>query len=222
MKNEETRPIEIFLALEHPVVIAGVENYLRANDRARVIGYASSLVDTMRRARGSVDIVILDLQPIPQMVKELRAALPETKAIVFSGREDPDAILDAVQAGARGYVSKAASEHEFLKAIEAVHSGDICYTEQASRVLVDEAIRERAQRSVELSPSEREVLKWLIRRRPEATEVAKGRTSEERADHLRSSVPAIEAHRERLMKKLQVQTLARLKRYAIENGIIDV
>lgn len=211
MLGKVDRQIEIFLALEYPVVTAGAEQYLRSNTDVRIVGHASRLGDAVQRVRKSADVVIVDLPPIPEAVTTLCSAAPETNVIVFTSRDDEDFVLHAAQSGARGIVSKTASKEEFSKAIEAVVSGDTYFSERASKILVDEAIRERARRTVELSSREREVLR----------EVAMGRTSKEISDRLDLSIGAVEAHRESVMDKLHIHTTARLTQYAIANGLID-
>jgi RNA polymerase sigma factor (sigma-70 family) len=128
--------------------------------------------------------------------------------------DHPEYVLGAVRAGADGYLLKSATPAEVREAVRAVAQGREAFsprvTHQLSHALRDEAARSASRDRLEqLTPREREVL----------ARVAAGRTSREIADEFGISHRTVETHRESIMRKLQIRTVAGLTRFALEAGI---
>jgi DNA-binding NarL/FixJ family response regulator len=126
-------------------------------------------------------------------------------------------VLEAVRAGALGYVLKDAGPAELRDSVRAVNRGEEFFSPQVaatmSAALRSELARDHRQGLVEgLSPREREIL----------TLVASGNTNKEIGAALSISPRTVESHRESLVKKLRIRTVAELTRFAVETGLIDL
>src|SRR5207244_1399263 len=123
-------------------------------------------------------------------------------------------IFRIIQAGAHGYVSKEASPEELLRAIESVAQGQTFYAPQIAQAALNEFVSSggKKQPFVQLTTREREVLALI----------AEGQSNKEVARRLGIGVRTIETHRERIMEKLNIHTVAGLTQFAIRNGVISL
>jgi DNA-binding NarL/FixJ family response regulator len=119
-------------------------------------------------------------------------------------------ILSAFEAGARGFVLKSHDELELVEAIKVISQHKPFFTAAASEALLDHLLRPSTRDSV-LTDREREVVQLL----------AEGKSNKEVATLLDISVKTAEAHRATIMRKLEIDSLAELVRYAIRNHLID-
>ena len=209
LKDASSRPITVFVVDEH--VDSGPSLYLKSNDRTRVAGHARDVEEAIREVDRTFDVIVIDVEPIPDAVRKFRKAFPLTKLLVFTMVDDVHSMVRAVHDGAHGFISKATTTRELVRAIEVIYAGGTYFGPHVTRALMEEAARDRMRRNVELTRRELAVL----------TEVAKGCTSREVADRLHLSTKTVEAHREQIMKKLEIYTTAGLTRYAIANHIIE-
>jgi DNA-binding NarL/FixJ family response regulator len=149
------------------------------------------------------------------VVREIRLLGSRTGLLILCMHDHPEYVLGAVRAGADGYILKSAGPAEVREAVRAVAGGREFFghgvTHQLGAALRDETARQTSRNRLELlSPREREVLE----------RVAEGRTSREIADEFGISPRTVETHRESLMKKLEIRTIAGLTRFALEAGLI--
>src|SRR6185436_1601650 len=126
--------------------------------------------------------------------------------------DNKEYIAQSVRLGACGYLRKDTSPAELVRAIKAVHGGEVYFNSTASRVLAD-VLHDGERKSVRpappvLSDREREVLVLI----------AEGLSNKEVADRLKIGVRTAETHRERLMRKLNIHTVAGLTKFAIASG----
>jgi DNA-binding NarL/FixJ family response regulator len=186
-----------------------------------LVAEASDGDDALARiAEHDPDVVVLDIS-MPRrtgldVVIELRRAGPRPAVLILSMHEHPEYVLEAARAGADGYLLKSAGPAEFRRAILAVAKGETVFGGEVARQLNtairEEAARERSRRLLdELTPREREVL----------ARVAAGRTSRDIATEFGISHRTVEAHREGLMRKLDIHSIAGLTRFALEAGLPD-
>jgi two-component system nitrate/nitrite response regulator NarL len=134
--------------------------------------------------------------------------------MVLSMHDNPEYVLEAVRAGADGYILKDVGPSELREAVQAVVEGREYFTDrvthQLSVALREELERERQRSKLDqLTGREREVL----------VRVAKGRTNREIAEEFGISPRTVETHRERVMAKLRIHTVAGLTRFVVENGL---
>ncbi len=217
MKNK----IKLLLADDHPVVLTGLKKSLSAQRCIQVVGEASNGREVLRKARQcSPHIILMDIS-MPGMsglavMKRLRRVLPAIKVIAFTMHDDKEYIQEIVRYGGKGYVLKEASPLELIHAIETVAAGGSFFSATASKVIVNEYVREKAR------TRERRISGLTRREEDVVALIANGASNKEAANQLKASLRTIEKHRERIMKKLHIHHVVDLTRYAIEHQIIKV
>jgi two-component system nitrate/nitrite response regulator NarL len=166
----------------------------------------------------SPDIVLMDID-MPQLnglavTERLRKELPRVKVLVLSMHSQTDFVMRILQSGARGYVLKDAPTEELLQAIETVHSGESFFSPDVARMALNQFVRGPADggSGMQLTPREREVL----------TQIAEGLSNKEVANLLGVGVRTVETHRERIMRKLDIHSVAGLTRFAIAKGFVSL
>ena len=123
-------------------------------------------------------------------------------------------IFRIIQAGAHGYVSKEAKPEELLRAIESVYEGDTFFSPEIARAALDHLVSSGGKRPPfeQLTSREREVLVLI----------AEGKSNKEIAHNLGIGVRTIETHRERIMRRLDIHSVAGLTKFAVANGMIPL
>jgi len=210
---------DLVIADDHAVVRTGIRSVLEGVEGVRVVGEASDgreAIDLIREH--APDCAVLDVN-MPEMtglevVRALRDEAWEGAVLILSMHDDPQYVLEAIRAGADGYVLKDADPAEVRTALTDVLAGrehlPERVTHQLSVALRTELDRDRRQaRLDQLTPREREVM----------MEIARGRTNRETGDLLGISTRTVETHRLRVMNKLKLGSVAELTRFVIELGI---
>lgn len=219
MKKETTSRIKILLADDHPIVRTGIKNALADQKNIVVIGEVSNGFQALKKAKElAPDIVLMDIS-MPTMggleaAQRIRATLPKVKVLVFTMHDNKEYVLEIIRSGASGYVLKDTSTLELVKAIETVHSGGTFFSSKVSQFLLDQYVRKVAagdEKSDDaLTKREQEVLVL----------VAKGKSNKEIASELNMSTRTVETHREKIMKKLNVHSVAEMTQHAISKGLV--
>ena len=158
-------------------------------------------------------LVINGVEATRQVTQRVRGP----RVLILTGYADDERVLDALRAGAYGYVIKRSDVNELLLAIQAVHRGNLYISASLSegRSAIDLLMEAQAHRSGpadKLTEREREILQL----------VAEGYPNQSIADKLYLSVKTVEAHKSHIMAKLGVQKTADLIRYALRKGIISL
>jgi DNA-binding NarL/FixJ family response regulator len=206
---------------DHAVVREGLRHVLGASHGFEVVAEAGTGAEALALAeQHRPDVVLLDLT-MPGMsgleaTTLLRARLPEVRVLVLSMHDQDEYVVAAVRGGAHGYVLKDADPAELRAAIRAVHEGAGYFSAAVVQHLgaavrgevATDAPRQRLER---LTPREREVL----------SRVAAGHTNREIAAQLGISPRTVESHRESLMKKLSLRSVAELTRFALQSGLVE-
>lgn len=164
------------------------------------------------------DFVILDVM-LPglngaEVLRRFAKHLKKTRVLVFSGYQNPNLVRELLQAGAHGFVEKAAPLSELKKGIDIVASGGSYFGPEVAQMLRDAVLNPNspARRGVDiLTAREREILQLI----------AESYSTKEVAQKLNISVKTAENHRTNLMKKLDLHDVASLTRYAIQHGLIE-
>jgi DNA-binding NarL/FixJ family response regulator len=159
------------------------------------------------------DVAVLDIG-MPHLngletARRLREALPQTKIVLLTMHTEDPYVLEAMQAGAVGYVLKTQAMLDLVQAIQNVVQGHIYLSPRISRALVTAYLTRSGPTPDPLTSREREVLQLI----------AEGETTKEIAWRLRLSTKTVESHRIRLMRKLDIHETATLVRYAIRRGL---
>ena len=144
----------------------------------------------------------------------LRKEMPNIKVLTLSMHSATDYVLRIIQSGARGYVLKQASPEELVKAIETVDAGESFFSPDVARVALNQFVRGPGEgpTPAHLTNREREVL----------VQIAEGLSNKEIASHLGVGVRTVETHRERIMRKLNIHSVAGLTKFAISKGLISL
>jgi DNA-binding NarL/FixJ family response regulator len=208
--------IRVLLADDHAIVREGLRAILSREPDLQVVAEAGDGREALRLAQETrPDVVALDLS-MP-LLNGLEAARQMTawergpRTILLTMHAEEHYVLEALRAGVRGYVLKRQAAADLVRAIREV-AGGAMYLSPAVSTIVADAIRSPAPAPEEmLTPREREVLQL----------VAEGKTTKEIATILGVSVKTADAHRTRLMQKLDLHDVAGLTRYAIRQGLTE-
>jgi len=211
--------IKVLVVDDHPVVRKGLQSCLARQDRIKIVGEAADGDEALKRTRElAPDVVLLDLD-MPRLnglavAQLIRKEFQKVRILIISVHTNKEYIFRIIQAGAHGYVSKESSPEELLRAIESVCAGQAFFAPQIAQAALSELVSGggRKQPFVQLTVREREVLAL----------VAEGQSNKEVARQLGIGVRTIETHRERIMEKLDIHTIAGLTRFAIRNGVISL
>jgi two-component system response regulator NreC len=219
MKKEVRGRTTVLIADAQPIVLEGYKALLNQQPEIELVGEARTEDDLLRLAEKLCpEIILLDIAMPPtrgmDVLQELRKKIPAAKILVFTMQSSREQITECVRSGARGYLLKEAPVSELLNALRLVQSGEVYFSPAASRVLLDEIALGRKQKLPEegfnsLSQREREVLGLI----------ADGFNNKEIASKLGLGVRTVETHRERIMRKLNVHTVAGLTKLAILKGM---
>jgi two-component system response regulator NreC len=205
-----SRSVSLVLADDHVVVRRGLRRLLEEVSDFEVVAEASDADEAMAAvATGDADVLVLDLNmpgdPLGTLAEIARSSA--AAVIVLTMEQDPAFAQRALDAGARGYLSKRAAGEELVDAIRAVAAGG---THVGAEVERARAARSERERSDDLTARESEVLKLI----------ARGHTSAEVAAKLSLSVRTVETHRTRIQQKLGVSGRPDLVRYALARELI--
>ncbi len=206
-------PIRILLADDHVIMREGLRALLKQAGMD-VIGEASDGREALRVAHEQQpDVAVLDIG-MPHLngletARRLRETLPQTKIVLLTMHTEDPYVLEALQAGAVGYVLKTQAALDIVQAIRDVLQGGLYLSPRVSRAVVKAYLTRSDLPPDPLTSREREVLQLI----------AEGQTTKEIAWHLGLSVKTVESHRIRLMQKLDIHETATLVRYAIRRGL---
>ncbi len=216
-------PIRVMIVDDHAVVREGLRAVLEADDGLAVAGEAGGVAEAVALAgRERPDVILLDIT-MPggsglEAVPRLRAVSDTSRILMLSVHDNVEYVLQAVRAGAHGYLRKDTTPAELRRAVRAVHGGDAFFSPVAARHLSSALRGETAPPAADaggvsdlLTAREREVL----------VAVARGQTNKATAAALGISVRTVEAHRDSLMKKTGVRTVAGLTRLALDAGLLS-
>jgi DNA-binding NarL/FixJ family response regulator len=210
-------PLRVLVVDDHPIWRDGVTRDLESAGLT-VCGMAGDGAQAVRIATATrPDVVLLDLQ-LPDMsgvevAARLSAIDPAPRILVLSASGERQDVLDAMTAGATGYLVKSASAAELLDGVRRVAAGDPVFTPGLAGLVLGEYRRLAGEPSGPTTPQltdrETEILRL----------VAKGLTYPQIAERLVLSLRTVQNHVQNTLSKLQLHNKAQLVRYAIEQGI---
>lgn len=211
-----SRPITILLADDHSMVRQGFRRILESQPDMQIVGEAANGREAIEKSTAlKPDVVVMDVA-MPELngieaTRRLTEASPRTRVLALSMHKDAVYVREILRAGARGYLLKDAIDADLLAAVRAVARGDAFLAPAiADSVLTD--YRQHVTDPIDLLTSrEREVLQMI----------AEGKTNKEIASDLKLSVYTVDAHRGRVMEKLNLHSTGELVRFALRKGLID-
>lgn len=203
---DEQHPIRVFLLDDHEVVRRGLADLLDAEPDISVVGDAGSVEQALVRGPAlRPDVAVLDVR-LPDgdgitVCRELRSQMPELACLMLTSFDDEDALLDAIMAGASGYVLKQIKGSDLVSAVRTVASG---------QSMLDPATTARLMRSLRADPEETttvspELASLSPRERDILALIGDGLTNREIGKKLYLSEKTVKNHISRLLAKLGVQ-----------------
>ena len=219
MTSVNVIPTRVLLADDHALVRAGIRALISELEGIEVIGEAADGRETLRLIdEMQPDIVLLDIaMPGLNGFEVLSASVkrfPNVRVIVLTVHEAGECALQALRAGAAGYLPKTAASSELHEAIQTVARGETYVSGEVARKTVIQQAKETEQSRLlkKLTPRQREIL----------TLIAEGSTMKDIARTLHISVKTAESHRAQLMERLDIHEVAGLVRFAIRMGLVNV
>jgi two-component system response regulator NreC len=213
--------IRILLGDDHILMRQGLRKILEERAEWEVVAEASDGRDAVRQASAvRPDVAILDIgMPLLNGIEATRQIVrkvPDIRVLMLSMHSAEAYIIQALKAGARGYLLKDAADVELIRGVMAVASGKSYFSPAVSKVMLDDYVKHLAERGIvdrfdSLSEREREVFQL----------VAEGHTNKEIADLLYVSPVTVETHRAHILQKLDVHNMAELVLYAVRRGVIS-
>ena len=207
--------LRVILADDHLIVRQGLRLLLE-REGILVLGEASDGLEAVRLiGELSPDIAVLDLD-MPRLdglgaLRETARLSPQTRGIILTRHMEEPYAIEALRAGARGYVLKIQAGVDLLAAVQHVHNGEVYLSPKISKAVVDAYLAKTDGLQRTLSPRERQVLQL----------VGEGHSTKAIAALLGISVKTADTHRTRLMEKLDIHQTAGLVRYAIRSGLVE-
>lgn len=211
------KPIRVLLADDHALLRAGLRALLQQFERVEVVAEANNgrealqLVEQHRPDVVLMDIMMPELNGLEATARAV-GKFPNTRVVILSMTAGQEFVLQALQAGAAGYLLKNVEPEELERAIRAVAAGEVHLCSAISKQVVELCLARGGATAgrAALTPRQRDVLQLI----------AEGGTTKGIAKKLGISVKTAESYRAELMDALDIRDVAGLTRYAIRTGVI--
>jgi two-component system response regulator NreC len=213
--------VRILLADDHQIMREGLKALLEKHSSLEVIAEAQNGIETLAMARQEKpDVIVMDIA-MPdvngiEVTRQLKSELADSKVIALSMHSDRRFVTEILKAGASAYVLKQAAFEDLEKAIKAVMLNHTFLSADILESVVSDYVSQLSDSDYDayrqLSDRERQVLQLL----------AEGNSTKEIAFKLHVSVKTIESHRQNIMNKLGIRTLAGLTKFAIREGLTSL
>ncbi len=216
------KKVRLLIADDHKIFRQGIIKLLNEEPDLQVVGEAADGREVVKKAPElKPDVILMDIAMANlnglEATKQIKKVLPESKIIMLTMHKNEEYVLQSFQAGASGYILKEGAVEELVSAIRSIHADKSFLSPTVSKTLVDAYLRKMETGKTEtpfdlLTDREREVLQLI----------AEGFTNREVAKQLYISVKTVEAHRAHIMQKLNIHDIAKLVKYAIQKGLVDL
>ena len=214
--------IRVLVADDHAIIREGLRVMLGNQPDMEVVGTASNGYEAIRLVdQKEPDVVIIDIS-MPELngieaISQMLPRHPYIKIIVLSIHETKPYVYRTLKAGAKGYLIKETAGLEVVDAVRAVYRGERYLSQRISDLLTDASYRNfempmEGSPLEQLSSREREILQL----------VAEGKTSQEIGERLSISSKTVDTYRSRLMRKIGVEDVTGLVKFAIQHGVISL
>ncbi len=214
--------IRVLVVDDHTIVRDGICALLALAEDIEVVGEAADGSEAMKMVKELEPNVVLMDMAMPVMggleaTRKISKEFPRTKVLVLTMYDDKEYVFPVIEAGASGFISKAAASSELASGIRSVYHGDSYLSPSVARLMVEDYQR-GGEGGVsrdpygQLTDRERDVLKL----------VTEGHTTQEISGMLGISPKTVEGHTTNLMAKLDIHKRVDLVKYALRKGIISV
>jgi len=207
---------KILLADDHVLVRQGFKMILSAQPDLQIVGEAGNGREVLELAEKlQPDVVIMDVT-MPELngieaTRRLADVAPRARVLALSMHKDAVYVREILRAGARGYLLKDSADSDLIAAVRSIAKGEAWLSPAVSDAVLTDYRRHVTDPLDLLTSREREVLQMI----------AEGKTNKEIATALNLSVYTVEAHRGRIMEKLNLHSTGELVRFALRAGLID-
>ena len=213
--------IRVLLVDDHQLLTQALSRLLALEHDIDVMGVAGTVADAKRVARDQVDVVLMDYK-LPDgtgadATRAIKQRWPSAKVIMLTAITDDETVLDSIQAGADGYLTKDRAGEDVVEAVRAAHAGEMLLPravvfEIAQRVALARR-RGTNRRTIEqLTPRELEVLRAL----------AEGLSSKEICDRLYIAPNTLRTHVQNIMSKLRVHSKLEAVAFALRHRLVEL
>ncbi|HEX4595894.1 MAG TPA: response regulator transcription factor [Bryobacteraceae bacterium] len=208
--------IRVLLADDHAMVRKGFRLILEAQSDMEIAGEAGNGREAVELAEKlHPDVVVMDVA-MPELngieaTRRIAASSPHTRVLALSMHKDSVYVREILRAGARGYLLKDSIDTDLINAVRAVAKGDGYISPGVSDAVLSDYRRHVTDPLDLLTSREREVLQMI----------AESKTNKEIAVTLNLSVYTVEAHRGKIMEKLNLHSTGELVRFAVRHGLVD-
>ena len=207
----------ILVADDHEIVREGLRALIQQHPDWEVCGEATNGREAVEAAaKLEPDIVIMDVG-MPELngldaTRRIKRQLPKTEVLIFTANETEEIVRHVFKAGARAYLLKAEANKHLIPALEMLCKHRTYFSSKVSEMIFSGYLTGGADiEDIILTPRERETVQLI----------AEGKSNKEIASIFGISVKTVETHRAAIMRKLRLDSVAALVRYAIRNGIIQ-
>jgi two-component system response regulator NreC len=213
--------IKVLIADDHPLVAEGIKNSIVTHENIVIVYMAKNGREALDYIEENlVDLALLDID-MPEMngiqcATEILKHHKEVKVLMLSMYQEKSMIKKLIDLGVKGYLLKTIPTHELIDAIQTIHGGGEYYGEEINQTLLtddrDTPIKPLIEKSPlveELTKREKEIIKL----------VTQGLTNSQMGEKLFISPKTVDTHRTNIMKKVGVNNVAGLIRFAFQNGI---
>ena len=218
---DEANRIRVLLVDDHQLLTQALSRLLALEEDIHVAAVAGTVAGAKRAARERIDVVLMDYK-LPDgtgadATRAIKQRWPQAKVIMLTAITDDETVLDSIQAGADGYLTKDRAGEEVVNAVRAAHAGEMLLPravvfEIAQRVALARR-RGTNKRSIEqLTPRELEVLRAL----------AEGLSTKEICERLFIAPNTLRTHVQNIMSKLRVHSKLEAVAFAMRNRLVDL
>ena len=214
------KKIRLLLAEDHTIVREGLRSLIDSSKDVEVVGEVGDGREALKKVEEiELDIVLMDIR-MPglngiEATRQIKKRFPDVKVLILSMHPDEEYVLEALRAGASGYILKQAAHEELFTAIRAVYRNDVFLSPSVSKKVVE--AYSQFNKGIIPEPS---VLDKLTQREREVLQlIAEGKSNKEISSLLFISPSTTETHKAHLKEKLGLHKTADLIKYAYRKGI---
>ena len=220
MQPADTKPIRVLLVDDHQLLTGALSQMMSLEPDLRVVGVAGSVAEAKAMSRDRVDVVLMDYR-LPdgtgaEATRAIKARWPAARVVMLTALNDDETVLESIQAGADGYLTKDRAVEEVVNAVRAANAGETLLPRSvivgiAQRVA---SARDRGleRRQIEpLTPRELEVLKTLT----------EGLSTPEICDRLYIAPNTLRTHVQNIMGKLRVHSKLEAVAFALRHRLVE-
>jgi DNA-binding NarL/FixJ family response regulator len=220
VRHNEPKAIRVLLVDDHQLLTGALSQVLAREPDMQVVGVAGTVAEAKALARERLDVVLMDYR-LPdgtgaEATRAIKARWPSARVVMLTALNDDETVLESIQAGADGYITKDRAVLEVVEAVRAAHAGETLLPRTviigiAQRVA---AARDRGvdRRQIEpLTPRELEVLRAL----------SEGLSTPEICDRLFIAPNTLRTHVQNIMGKLRVHSKLEAVAFALRHRLVE-